>query len=884
MNGPEHLEILEPLGADQGTFAARDTATGSPVLVVVERVTRASPVPAARTELLRRGRALKALEHPKVVRVRDVFERDGEVLVVSDYVDGEWLSSLMMMQPRPPLGVMLRVVIDVLEGLGALHGLHDERDKPLGFVHGALGPDTVLVAADGVAEIARSCRLPRPGANERYVAPELRRGDGPADVGSDIYAAGAILRDIVVDAPSDATWAEPLTDIAWRACAVDPETRWPSALAMATTVRRIAGSRLATAAAVAEFMRRRFGDKMLGRRAALEALDEPGAPSSAEPVSLKASDLELLDPSSAPTLVASLPALVPTLQPPPVQPVALSAPVAKEVPLARVALVKKPALILETQEANEPPQLPEAATKRRPTTSPAPAVSVAPAPPPAPPQKSLPPPTIMPEAPAAAPMLEAYRRQMPTFPTFEEAVPPRRRVALQAVYIAAAIAGTFVLGWWVGRTYAPPGETVQTVCPSAATLVATRPTPPPTAIPTRHRRSRAAGRVELGPRCERLCAVVRRARPHPPPHDDRIASADADAPSDGDRAGRRVHRRRAEAGPDGGAEAQRHARRLRSRRALTHGLATPSHVTSAWFSQVRCRRAKTRVARTMAASRSSPGQRARERGAHLRVADAPHRARLPVSAGEETLDLLDPPRRQPGLHARPHPVGQRRAVARDGQERRPMPDVRERVLALPGAEGSSGELEDLERAADAHEIVRVQASCAVRVDCSQAIVQRRATVRLGERAVPRAHFRAARRCLRQPEEQRLHPEERSSAEDGHLPPGSDVLDRAGRALGPRRRVDVLHRIQRRDQVMRRPAQLHRRRLARADVEAAIDLHAVGAHHLAVEALRELHRERRLPARRRSDDGEELPRVRARGSAPAGRRRRPQRPTRRSSSS
>src|ERR1700733_10925037 len=108
MNGPEHLQILEPVGADQGTFVARDTSTGSPQLVVVERVTRVSAVPAARAELLRRGRALKAPEHPKVGRGRDVVERDAEILVVSDYIDGEWLSSLMMMQPRPSLGVMLR--------------------------------------------------------------------------------------------------------------------------------------------------------------------------------------------------------------------------------------------------------------------------------------------------------------------------------------------------------------------------------------------------------------------------------------------------------------------------------------------------------------------------------------------------------------------------------------------------------------------------------------------------------------------------------------------------------------------------------------------------------------------------------------------------------
>jgi hypothetical protein len=230
---------------------------------------------------------------------------------------------------------------------------------------------------------------------------------------------------------------------------------------MATSVRRVAGTRLATAAAVSEFMRRRFGEKMLGRRAALEALDEPGAPSS-EPVSLKPSDLELLDPSSAPTLVGKLPALVPTLQPPPVQSVAPPLPVPKEAPVARVTLVKKPA----------------------PTTDPSPGISATPPPQQVQPQKSLPPPTIRPED--AAPMVEAYRRQLPTFPTFDEPVPARRRTALQGVLIAGALAGTFVLGLWLGRTYPPPTETGPAVCPSATTLAAVRTIPPPTAtsIPT----------------------------------------------------------------------------------------------------------------------------------------------------------------------------------------------------------------------------------------------------------------------------------------------------------------------------------------------------------------------------------------------------------------
>jgi hypothetical protein len=383
--------------------------------------------------------------------------------VVSDYVDGEWLSSLMV-QPQPPLGVMLRVVVDVLEGLAALHDLRDERDQPLGFVHGALGPDTVLVAEDGVAEIARACRLPRPGSNERYVAPELRRGSEPSDVRCDVYAAGSILRDVLADAPVDATWAEPLTDIAWRACAVDPENRWPSALAMATTVRRIAGVRLATTAAVAEVMRRRFGEKMRARRAALEAVHDAPPPSSA-PLSLTAFETGPVDSSSDLTRVD---ALQPVLRSPPPPP----APSPREVPVARVALAKKPALVVDADAEAEKKRLGEEVTPRATAALP-----------PRTPRQVTPPPPI--DVPSDEPkVLEAYRRQMPTFPTFEEEPPRRRRVAMQGMIIAGAIALTFVTGWWLGRKYAPSADVAEPGLTSTATMPVVATTSPPALVAT----------------------------------------------------------------------------------------------------------------------------------------------------------------------------------------------------------------------------------------------------------------------------------------------------------------------------------------------------------------------------------------------------------------
>ncbi len=450
MGDRERFEIVRPLGADAAGFVARDTSIKPPRLVVLERATRGAPS-AERARIVQRCKALVTLEHPKVVPIREVVEREGEVLVVCDYVDGEWLSALMAVDPRPPVEVLLRIMLDVLEGLAALHDLRDDRGQPLKLVHGALSPESVLVADDGVAEIARPFSV-APQKPDRFVAPELRRGEAPTDVRADVYSAGAILREILGGAAAEAKWAEQLTDIAWRACSVDPGDRWPSAAAMATTLRRIAGSKLASSDDLAKYLRRYFGNRMNARRTALEMLDESpissGPISSGEPISVRPSEMVVIDPPSAPTLVES--------RPPPV-PVRLT--------VAKVTLVKKPLEIAD---------LPEPAVER----------PMGFQPPLAPKTVSLPPPDIIvPDvitaplstppraARASAPpqpedVSESYRRRMPTFPIMEP--PPRRSSAVQVMAIAAAMVSTFGVGWWLGRTYPPPGDAPQAVCPEAA--------------------------------------------------------------------------------------------------------------------------------------------------------------------------------------------------------------------------------------------------------------------------------------------------------------------------------------------------------------------------------------------------------------------------------
>src|ERR1700730_17194057 len=122
--------------------------------------------------------------------------------------------------------------------------------------------------------------------------------------------------------------------------------------------------------------------------------------------------------------------------------------------------------------------------------------------------------------------------------------------------------------------------------------------------------------------------------------------------------------------------------------------------------------------------------------------------------------------------------------------------------------------------------------------------------------MPPANVGAGRGGSRQPEEQRLDPQERAAANDGNAAARANVVDDAGRALRPRRGVDMLQRIDRAHEVMRGARELFRGVLAGADVKAAVNLDAVGADDLAAQPVSESDGERRLAARRRADDGEE----------------------------
>src|SRR6266545_2144425 len=292
----EPADVVRRLrGGDVPVYVERvRTPDDSARLVVVERMARVGLTDEQAAECLREAETAATLEHENLVRTCGIVVQRNEISVASDYVDGERLSELWQpateRQATAPLGILVRILLDVLAGLGALHKLRDRDEQHRArIIHGQVTPANVLVGGDGVSRLLRACRVRLPGVvpTRRFdtLAPEVLSG-APAEHRADIFSVGAMLRGSLTGklpvegqaknrgthlrtpaaVGSEAAWARPLFDIAARATAAVPDKRFPTAAAMATEVRKIAGSHLASTEQVAEFVRTRAGDKIAARR------------------------------------------------------------------------------------------------------------------------------------------------------------------------------------------------------------------------------------------------------------------------------------------------------------------------------------------------------------------------------------------------------------------------------------------------------------------------------------------------------------------------------------------------------------------------------------------------------------------------------------------
>ncbi len=147
------------------------------------------------------------LLHPSIVQTFDVVDRDGELLLIMEYVDGVSLRALLADASAAghqlPISVVAGILVPVLHGLHAAHETTDDEGRALGIVHRDVSPQNIVIGRDGHAKIldfgiakARShAHVTVVGeftGKFGYLSPEQVHGS-EIDRRTDVFAAGIVL-------------------------------------------------------------------------------------------------------------------------------------------------------------------------------------------------------------------------------------------------------------------------------------------------------------------------------------------------------------------------------------------------------------------------------------------------------------------------------------------------------------------------------------------------------------------------------------------------------------------------------------------------------------------------------------------------------------------
>lgn len=198
-------EILAVIGAGGmgEVYRARDTRLGREVALKI--LPQSFQQDADRLRRFgQEAQAVAALNHPNIVAIFDVGERDGAPFLVSELLEGESLRAALERGPLPKRKA-IEYAVQIANGLAAAH------DK--GIVHRDLKPDNVFVCRDGrvkildfgVAKLAAGSGEPdgatitvsRTAAGvvvgtASYMAPEQVRSEA-VDARTDMFALGTLL-------------------------------------------------------------------------------------------------------------------------------------------------------------------------------------------------------------------------------------------------------------------------------------------------------------------------------------------------------------------------------------------------------------------------------------------------------------------------------------------------------------------------------------------------------------------------------------------------------------------------------------------------------------------------------------------------------------------
>ncbi|MEI9950987.1 MAG: serine/threonine-protein kinase [Pseudomonadota bacterium] len=297
------------------------------------------------------ARIAARIHHPNVVPILEVGASGVGYYLVMEYIEGDTLARLLARAAtrgkRLPIGIALRIALDMLAGLHAAHELRDDTGEAVQLVHRDVSPQNVLVGVDGIARItdfgvARAAsrltatRVGQLKGKIAYMAPEQAAGEESLDRRADVFAAGivvweelaakrlfkaeneaATLSRVMTEPVPPLTTIVPglssaLSDVVMRALDRNPDLRFPSCAQFADALEAAATGKesIATPRELAAYVTEVLGDEVSAQREAVRAwiarsepsqVDaKPGVPSTS--VSAAAMSLPGLDPAQAAAL------------------------------------------------------------------------------------------------------------------------------------------------------------------------------------------------------------------------------------------------------------------------------------------------------------------------------------------------------------------------------------------------------------------------------------------------------------------------------------------------------------------------------------------------------------------------------------------------------
>jgi len=191
--GKYHIVELVGEGAMGVVYKARDSVLDRTVAIKVmnESIARQDDL---RKRFLHEAQAAASLQHPNVVCIYDMGDKDGHLFIAMEFVEGIDLEKLLETGQPLSLQAKLDIIIDVLTGLSFAH--------KRGIIHRDIKPANIRVTDDGRAKIMdfgvahlASSSMTTTGSflgTPSFMAPE-QITEGKTTPGTDIFAVGGVL-------------------------------------------------------------------------------------------------------------------------------------------------------------------------------------------------------------------------------------------------------------------------------------------------------------------------------------------------------------------------------------------------------------------------------------------------------------------------------------------------------------------------------------------------------------------------------------------------------------------------------------------------------------------------------------------------------------------